>query len=221
MLLTLGLTAQARDTLERARGEGGNDEAIAVRLAEVSYYERGAPAAQTLLQAGHFDSSSRADTLFHAARLHMLLGNAAAARQLLHQALAAPDLSRSTLDHLWYLREGESNGLVLAVAETRLGDRGSAEQQLATLQSSLETLKQAGVERYGVYTLRAAVLAMRGDADGAMVALGHAAELGWRGAMQARQDPAWASLQSREDFRALLERLERQNQRMSTSVSAR
>ena len=220
MLLTLGLPAQARDTLERARGEGGNDEAIAIRLAEVSYYERGAPAAQALLQAGHFESSSRADTLFHAARLHAMLGDAAAAKQLLHQVLAAPDLSRSTLDHVWYLREGDSNGLVLAEAETRLGDRNAAEQQLATLLTSLEALKQAGVERYGVYTLRAAVLAMRGDPDAAMAALGHAAELGWRGAMQARQDPALAALQSREDFRALLERLERQNQRMSASVSS-
>jgi len=150
----------------------------------------------------------------------MLLGDAASAKQLLHRALAAPDLCRSALDHLWYLREGDSNALVLAVAETRLGNRLAAEQQLTTLLKSLETLKQAGVERYGVYTLRAAAVALQGDADEAMVALGHAAELGWRGVMQARQDPALASLQSREDFRALLERLERQNQRMSTTASA-
>jgi len=60
---------------------------------------------------------------------------------------------------------------------------------------------------------------MRGDADGALVALGHAAELGWRGAMQALHDPALASLQSRADFKALLQRLQEQDQRMSANYS--
>jgi TolB-like protein/DNA-binding winged helix-turn-helix (wHTH) protein len=220
LLLTLGLPAQAREILERARAAGVSDEAVAVRLAEVSYYESGPAAALAQMQVGHFDSSNRADILLRAARLHSLLGDAPATKQLLQKALAAPDLSRATLDHPWYLREGESYGLVLALAESRLGDRRSAEQQLDILLAALERMKQAGVERYGVYELRAAVLAMRGDADGAMVALGHAAELGWRGVMQAMHDPALDSLQSRADFQALLERLRAQNQRMSANLSA-
>lgn len=173
------------------------------------------------MQAARFDSSSRADTLLRAARLHMLLGEALAAKQSLEKALAAPDLSRTTLDHPWYLREGESYGLVMALADIGIGDRRSAGQQLDTLVASLETLRQAGVERYGVYELRAAVLALRGDTEGAMVALGHAAELGWRGAEQALHDPALDSLQSREDFRALMARLQQQDQRMSANLTVR
>jgi tetratricopeptide (TPR) repeat protein len=172
------------------------------------------------MKAARFDSSSRADTLLRAARLHMLLGDAPAAKQLLQKALASPDLSRSTLDHPWYLRQGESYGLVLAAAELSTGDHRSAEQQLETLLASLDNMRKAGVERYGVYDLRASVLAMRGDADGAMVALGRAAELGWRGATQALHDPTLASLQSRADFRTLLERLQLQNQRLSANLAA-
>jgi transcriptional activator of cad operon len=222
LLLSLGLPAQAREVLERARAvrAGGDDEAIAVRLAHVSYYEQGASAARALLQSGRFDSSSRSDTLLRAARLHMLLGDALAAKELLQKAPTAVDWSRAALDDPWYLREGESYGLVLALAQINTGDRPAGEQQLATLLRTVDKLKQAGVERYGVYTLRAAVLALRGDSNGAMVALGRAAELGWRGALQAESDPALSSLQSRADFRELLERLRQQNERLRANLSA-
>jgi len=219
LLLTLGLPAQARETLSRARAAGGNDEAIAVRLAEIAFYEQGAPAAVALMQAGHFDSSAHADTLLRAARLHVLMGEAPLAKKLLEKALTAPDLSRTTLDHPFYVRQGESYGLILALADNGIGDRHAAEQQLDTLLTSLDRMKQAGMERYGVYTLRADILALRGDADGAMVALGHAAEVGWRGATQALHDPALASLQARGDFKALLERLQEQDQRMGANYS--
>ena len=218
LLLTLGLPAGARETLERARVAGGNDEGAAVRLAEVSYYEGNPSAALEQMQAGRFDASSRADTLLRAGRLRLLLGDAPGAMQLLQKALSAPDMSRTTLDHPWYLREGESYGLVLALAQIGRGDRGSAEQQLETLLVSLERMRQAGVERYGVYELRAAVFALRGKADLAMVALGRAAELGWRGATQALRDPALASLQSRADFGALMERLRREDEQMGASL---
>ena len=219
LLLTLGLPAQARETLDRARATGGNEEAIALRLAEISYYEHGAPAAAALVQEGHFDSSNHADTLLRAARLHVLMGEAPLAKKLLEKALAAPDLSRTTLDHPFYVRQGESYGLIMALAENGSGDRHAAERQLDALLAALDHMKQAGMERYGVYTLRADVLAMRGDADGAMVALGRAAELGWRGATQALRDPALAPLQARGDFKALLERLQEQDQRMGANYS--
>jgi len=218
LLLNLGLPAQARETLERGRTAAEYAEAVTIRLAEVSYYEEGSAAALALLQAGHFDSSNRADTLLRAARLHTLLGDAAAAKQLLQRARSAPDWARTGLDDLWYVRVGESYGLVLALAQRSLGDRGAEQQQLDTLLASLESMKQAGIERHGVYYLQAAALAMRGNADGAMAALGRAAELGWRGAMRARHDPALGSLQSRTDFQTLLERLRSQDQRISSNL---
>jgi len=221
LLLNLGLAAKARETLERARAAADNDEAVAIRLAEVGYYEDGPAAALASLQAGRFDASNRTDTLLRAARLHMLLGDAAAAKQLLQRAHSAPDWARPALDDPWYLRVGESYGLVLALAQRSLGDLRSEQQQLDTLLASLESMKQAGVERYGVYYLRAAALAMRGNADGAMVALGRAAELGWRGATRAQHDPALISLQSRADFQALLERLRLQDQRIGANLLTR
>jgi hypothetical protein len=157
--------------------------------------------------------------LLRAARLHILMGEAPLAKKLLEKALAAPDLSRTTLDHPFYVRQGESYVLVMALAENGSGDRRAAERQLDVLLAALDRMKQAGMERYGVYTLRADVLAMRGDADGAMAALGRAAELGWRGAIQALHDPALASLQARADFKALLERLREQDQRMGANYS--
>jgi len=220
LLLNLGLPAQARETLEKARAAAEYEEAVAIRLAEVSYYEDGT-AALALLQAGHFDSSRRADTLLRAARLHTLLGDAAAVKQLLQKARAAPDWARAGLDDPWYVRVGESYGLVLALAQRSLGDGRSEQQQLDTLLVSLESMKQAGIERYGVYYLQAAALALRGNAEGAMAALGRAAELGWRGAMRARNDPALISLQSRADFQALLERLRLDDQRVSTNLLIR
>jgi tetratricopeptide (TPR) repeat protein len=221
LLLILGLPTQARETLERARTTAGNEEAIAVRLAEIAYYDGGSSAAVPLLRAGRFESSTRADTLLRSARLYMLLGDAAATKRLLQKALAAPDLSRTTLDQPWYLRVGESYGVVQAQAEMSLGDRRSALHDLEILLASLRTMEQAGVERYGVYYLRATAMAMRGDGDAAMVALGHAAELGWRGTMQATHNPALAALQPRSDFRALIERVQLQNQRMSAALPAR
>ena len=220
LLLTLGLAAQARETLERARLAVGSDERTAVRLAHISYYEGGASALLAQLQAGHFDSSTRADTLLLAAREHLLLDDAPAAIRLLRKALAAPDLSRDTLDHPWYVREGDSNELVLATAELRVGERIAAERRLDALLATLERLRQAGVERYGVYKLRGAVLALRGDPDAAMTALGRAAELGWRAASEAMHDPALASLQSRRDFRVLMERLQEQDVRMQSNMAA-
>jgi TolB-like protein/DNA-binding winged helix-turn-helix (wHTH) protein/Flp pilus assembly protein TadD len=221
LLLTLGLPALARETLESARvAETNDEEAIAVRLAEISYYEGGSEAALTRVHAGRFDSSGRADTLLRAARLHMLLRNAPAAKQLLEKAMVAPDWSVTKLNDPWYLREGQSYGLILALAEIGVGHGASGTQQLGSLLAALDSLKQAGVERYGIDKLRAEVLALRGDADGAMVALGHAAELGWRGTTQALHDPALASLQSRTDFQALMERLRQQDQQMSAHLSA-
>jgi hypothetical protein len=107
----------------------------------------------------------------------------------------------------------------MAIADLRLGDRAAAELALGALSKSLDRLIADGVERYGVYKLRAQVLALRGDADGAMRALRHAADLGWRESIDAEHDPAFASLQSRSDFRSLIERTGKDNLQMRQKFS--
>jgi TolB-like protein/DNA-binding winged helix-turn-helix (wHTH) protein len=218
LLLSLGLPASARATLERSRQAAPSDEAVAVRLALISYYEGGAPALREQLAATHFEDSTRADTLLLAARLQLLLHDAPAARRLLDQALAATDLGRDTLDNAWIEREGESNELALAITELWMDDRPAALRRLDALATRVQGLMQAGVERYGAYKLRAEVLALRADADGAMLALRHAADLGWREAMQAEHDPAFESLRARGDYRALIEHAKQLNLQMQARI---
>ncbi len=220
MLLSLGLPASARAALERSRQAAPSDEALAVRLALIRYYEGGAPALRAQLTGTHFETSTRADTLLLAARLQLLLHDAPAARRLLDQALTAPDLGRDTLDNAWIEREGESNELALAITELWMDDRPSALHRLDALASRVQGLMQAGVERYGAYKLRAEVLALRADADGAMLAMRHAADLGWRDAMQAEHDPAFEALRVRGDYRALIEHAKQQNLQMQARIGS-
>jgi transcriptional activator of cad operon len=220
LLLTLGLTAAARTTLEQAKGTANNDDSVAVRLAQISYYEGGASALRAQIAATGIAASTHADTLLQAARLELLLDDAPTAKQMLDRALAAPDLDQRTLDHPWRERQGESSELTMAIAQLRMGDHAAAELRLAALSTSLDRLVADGVERYGVYKLRAQVLALRGDGDGAMRALRHAADLGWRQSNDAEHDPAFDSLQSRSDFRSLLERTGKDDLQMRQKFSA-
>lgn len=220
LLLSLGLPASARATLEQARQTAPSDEAVAVRLALISYYEGGVPALRGQLAGTHFEASTHSDTLLRAAHLQLLLHDAPEAKRLLDQALAANDLGRNTLDNAWIEREGESNELAMAIVELWMDNRPAALLRLDALAARVQGLMQAGVERYGAYTLRAKVLALRADADGAMLALRHAADLGWRDAMQAEHDPAFESLRARSDFRLLIERAKQQNLRMQARASA-
>jgi transcriptional activator of cad operon len=219
LLLTLGLTAAARATLEQAGAAANNADSVAVRLAQISYYEGGASALRAQIAATGIAASTHADTLLLAAHLELLLDDAPTAKRMLDKALAAPDLDQSTLDHPWRERQGESSELTMAIADLRLGDRAAAELALGALSKSLDRLIADGVERYGVYKLRAQVLALRGDADGAMRALRHAADLGWRESIDAEHDPAFGSLQSRSDFRSLIERTGKDNLQMRQKFS--
>jgi transcriptional activator of cad operon len=219
LLLTLGLNASARATLEQARAAANNTDSIAVRLAQISYYEGGASALRAQIDATDIAASTHADTLMLAANLELLLDDAPTAKTMLDKALAAPDLDQSTLDHPWRERQGDSSELTMAIVQQRMGDRPAAELRLAALSKSLDRMLADGVERYGVYKLRAQVLALRGDADGAMQALRHAADLGWRESIDAEHDPAFASLQSRGDFRSLIERTAKDNLQMRLKFS--
>jgi transcriptional activator of cad operon len=219
LLLTLGLTADARATLEQARTAANNADSIAVRLAQISYYEGGTSALRAQIGATGIAASTHADTLMLAAHLELLLDDAPTAKRMLDRALAAPDLNQNTLDHPWRERQGDSSELTMAIAELQTGDRAAAGQRLDALDKGLDRMLADGVERYGVYKLRAQVLALRGDADGAMQALRQAAGLGWRESIDAEHDPAFASLQSRSDFRSLIERTGKDNMRIRLKFS--
>jgi len=76
----------------------------------------------------------------------------------------------------------------------------------------------AGVERYGVYELRAKVYALEGKGDDAMRDLSKAAKLGWRNSWWATHEPYLASLSPRSDFQALINEVNRSNDQLNNNI---
>jgi transcriptional activator of cad operon len=217
-LLTLGLASDARAVLEQARTVTHNDEAANVGLARVAYYEGGADALRAQIAAARLDESQRARTLIDTAYFHLLLGESPVARQLFTHAMQAPDFDASQLNSPWLARWGISDQLILAVVEKQSGDSVAGAQHLQELADMLDRITRAGEERHGIYALKAEVLALMGNQDGAMQSLKRAFELGWRGSWWAQHEPYFAELRSRADFRALLERVDDADRRMQSAV---
>jgi TolB-like protein/Tfp pilus assembly protein PilF len=213
--LLLGLPACARDLLEHARVETTDGEAVNVELARVAYREGGAEALRAHLAASRLDQSSHADTLLSAAYFQLLIGDAAAAGTSIERAFAAADFIRDSLESPWNAaRFGHSEDLTLALVELHNGDRASATRRLDALSATLDRLVRNGEKRYGVDELRATVLALRGDGDGAMRSLSRAADLGWRRSWWAEREPDVSSLWTRDDFRTLMARVNATNAKL-------
>jgi TolB-like protein/Tfp pilus assembly protein PilF len=218
-LLTLGLAPEARALYEQARLATQNDEAVNVGLAQVAFYEGGAGALRAHLAATKLDDSDHARTLIQAAYFRLLLSEAPAARQLLARAMQAPDFDAHRLNDPWFARWGKSDQLILAVAELQSGESVDAARHLREIEEQLDQLIAAGEEQNGIYALKAEVLALRGDSDGAMRALNRAAELGWRYSWWAQREPYLAALWPRSDFRAVIARVDAANRRMRSELN--
>ena len=213
------MPGEARQALDKARQLIGPDERIALRRAQVSFYEGGAAALRAQLAGAAFDSSENLTTLLRAARLSLLLGDTSTARRLLNKGVRLAGAAASNLDFPWYERQGESGELTAAMVELAGGDRAAAQARLRALSARITQLQQAGLERFGLYTLLAQISSLRGDPSTAMRSLHKATDLGWRATAEAIYDPAYASLQSRSDFRSLVERLERETAPMRVQAS--
>ncbi len=220
MLLTLGFPQRARETMDIARVQTKQEEGVNVALGQVAYYEGGAEALRAHLAATRLEDSSQAQTLFAAAYFRLQIGDAPAAAQLIQRALKAADVSAGALDNPWdAARWGHANELTIAMVELQTGDPTAAAGHLDALSGMLDTLEHAGDRRYGVDELRAAVLALRGDGDGAMRSLANAAAKGWRRSWWAEREPDLASLRARADFRALIARVNRSNAELAANIA--
>jgi hypothetical protein len=104
------------------------------------------------------------------------------------------------------------------MVELQNGDKPSAMRRLDAVSAMLDQLVRNGDKRYGVDELRATVLALRGDGDGAMVSLSRAADLGWRRAWWAEREPDLSTLWTRSDFRALMTRVNESNAELRKKV---
>jgi TolB-like protein/DNA-binding winged helix-turn-helix (wHTH) protein/Tfp pilus assembly protein PilF len=210
--LTLGVPARARETLELARDATKDEEAVNAEMAQVAYYEGGPPALQAHLATSQLEASPHAGTLFSAAYDRLLIGDAAAAKLSIERAFKAADFIPDTLESPWEAaRWGHSDDLTIALVDLWIGDKTSAMRRLDAVSATLDQLIRNGVKRYGIDELRATVLALRGDGDGAMRALAHAADLGWRRSWWAKREPDVSALWARNDFRALMARVDKSN----------
>jgi transcriptional activator of cad operon len=222
-LLSLGLTDLAWKTYEAAMAATGNDSSNVslTWLGLVTVYAHGhAGAMHEQIVAGALESSKNPELLFDLADAELIAGDARAARAFADKALGSPDLRPDVLASPWLAREGTSYLLIAAAARQATGDTQFAAQSLAQLNALLDRLIAAGMRRHGVYELQADVAALRGDADAAMLALQRAADQGWRDVWLAEHQPYLAGLRARADFRALIERIRRENDAESSKLGA-
>jgi tetratricopeptide (TPR) repeat protein len=212
------MTREARDLFDQAQAATQSDEEISAELARVAFYEGGTVALHERLIATKLDESDHSRTLIQTAYYHLLLGEPSTARQLMARAMQASDFDASRLNGPWAARWGKSDQLILAVAELQTGDSAAAARHLQEISDELDRLIAAGEERNGIYALKAEVLSLRGDTEGAMSALNRAAELGWRYSWWAEHEPYFVALRQRSDFRAVIARVDAANRRMHAEL---
>jgi transcriptional activator of cad operon len=218
-LLTLGMAVDAGALYQQARAATQKDEPVNLGLAQVAFFEGGAAALRAHLAATGLEQSDHAKTLIQAAYFHLLLNEPRAAHDLMARAMQSPDFDPSRLNDPWFARWGQSEQLILAATELLSGEPVAGARHLQEIADELERLIAAGEERNGIYALKAEVLAMRGDPDGAMQALNRAADLGWRYSWSAEHEPYFAALQTRSDFRAVITRVDAANRRMRSELN--
>lgn len=220
LLMTIGLSGLARETLERARAATGDQEAVNLAMSAVIYYDSGAGALRAHLASTKLDDSQHARTLMKVAYYHLLAQEDAATQQAITRARQAPDFNQASLNEPWFARWGDSDLLTVAQNELRMGDQDAANRDLHAVSDLLDREMAAGMERFGIYALRAEVLAMLGDGDGAIRALTRAADLGWRREWWAQREPFFAALRGRNDFRELIARVHESNRTLIENSQA-
>jgi transcriptional activator of cad operon len=224
LFLSIGMPAPARAAVELGRRATKAEEDANVALARVTYREGGPQALLHYLDSSQIERSPHAQTLFEAAYCRLLLADAAAAKQLITRALAAPDLLPGFAELPFYARTSRSVGssyrLDLAAADLALGDKASAEKELTSVLAMLDKMISDGTERNATYELRARVYALKGQGDDAMKELDKAVKHGWRRAWWSIREPYLASLRPRADFQTLMAQVERSNDQLAKDLSA-
>lgn len=222
LYLTVGLPKPARAAVEAGRAATKEDESANIALVRTVYRELGADALRNHLVSTRMEQSTHAVTLFEAAYARLLMGEGAAAKELISRAVSAPDRIAGFAEYPFYARGARAMGtsyrLDLAAADSLLGDRIAAERELNTVLTMLNGMLAAGVERYATFELRAKVYALQGRGDNAMSDLTKAAKLGWRKEWWATHEPYFATLWQRSDFQALMHEVSAANARLTIPV---
>jgi len=212
LLLTLHLIEPARSA---ASTLGTTDEAR-VRLiqASLALAEHGHAGLANYLAHVRADALDVLTTRFETVRVYHTAGDLTRARAALQKLFDAPDFKDADLYGTEQIRNGFSPATIAAGALIASGERERAVKILDGFDEMLDRLEQNGWANYGVDSLRAESLALRGDGDGAMRSLRRAVDRGWRGAWRAKEEPYLASLRDRRDFQELLSEVEARNASM-------
>jgi TolB-like protein/DNA-binding winged helix-turn-helix (wHTH) protein/Tfp pilus assembly protein PilF len=214
-LMRLGLVREARAAFEEAMAATGRDDGSNLSLSALGLRTAlaldGAAGLAREIETRKLSASDEPEVMFELAEAELLAGNAQAARGYVDRALASPKLRADELASAWYARNGRSYLMIAAAAERGAGDDAAAQRHIDAASRLFERMKAAGVKRHGLYVLEAQVSAMRGDADGAMRALDGAVALGFRYKWITDKEPHFDTLRGREDFRALMARVEALN----------
>jgi TolB-like protein/DNA-binding winged helix-turn-helix (wHTH) protein/Tfp pilus assembly protein PilF len=221
-LLALGLPERARATYRQAAEAAAGDADALDTLTELSLTSAlatgGIPALKSQLSATRIDAAS-ARSLLDIANAQIMLGDLPAARRQVERSQAQRDYGvQVERDAPWVAREGYSYALIVAYVLLKTGDTPAAETRLKQVSALLDRLLQGGVTRYGVYQLQAQIAAMRGDGDAAMRLLTRAADLGWGNSWRAQHEPFLASLRTRSDYEALIQRVNARNLSMRSKL---
>jgi transcriptional activator of cad operon len=220
LLMTIGLSGLTRETLDSALAATHDQEAVNLAMSAVVYYDGGAGALRAHLATSRLDDSAHARTLLKVAYYHLLAQEGPAAQQAIVHARLAPDFNEAALNDAWYARWGDSDLLTVAQTELRMGNQEAGNRHLREVSDLLDQEMASGMNRFGPYALRAEVLAIQGDGDGAMEALTRAAGLGWRREWWAQREPYFAALRGRADFRALMARVAADNRELIANAQA-
>jgi tetratricopeptide (TPR) repeat protein len=222
-LLYLGLPERARETYDAAviaTGDPSASSALTWLGLVTAYASGGREALHRRIAALRLGEAGDPAVLFEVAGVELLAGEPRAARDFADRALASPELKPDDLASPWLARKGRAYLLIAAAAHQATGDAAGAARHLTALTALLERLSAAGMRRHGVYELQAQTAALSGDPAGAMRFLQRAADQGWNEVWFAEREPYFASLRSRADFRALLQRVRAENEADARRLAA-
>ncbi len=194
LLLSLGQVAEARAAAAEIPNDGSFD--YFSRGGRLVYAEQGPKALREWIAANALQAKATTSAeLRELAHLQWMAGEPLAARGTLEHADRI--LPAALVDRLdgGQIRHAASAALVRAGIEIETkGDLARASKLLDDLDGLLNSFEKNGGRHYGLYSLRAESLALRGQKAEAQAAIDEAWRRGWRSAWTLRNEPWFAGI---------------------------